>query len=52
MVMAGGLMERGWVEWMTSMTYQAASGAGARHMRELVSYTMLCAPPEFQYSSN
>ncbi|PIE18620.1 MAG: aspartate-semialdehyde dehydrogenase [Proteobacteria bacterium] len=32
----GALFKRGWVEWMTSMTYQAASGAGARHMRELV----------------
>ncbi|WP_456386140.1 aspartate-semialdehyde dehydrogenase [Desulfolithobacter sp.] len=33
----GGLFARGWVEWITSMTYQAASGAGARNMRELVS---------------
>lgn len=32
----GGLFEKGWVEWMTSMTYQAASGAGARHMKELL----------------
>ncbi len=32
----GGLFEQGWVEWMSSMTYQAASGAGARNMRELV----------------
>jgi len=32
----GGLFEQGWVEWMSTMTYQAASGAGARHMRELV----------------
>jgi aspartate-semialdehyde dehydrogenase len=31
-----GLFARGWVEWMTSMTYQAASGAGAQNMRELV----------------
>lgn len=31
-----GLFEKGWVEWMTSMTYQAASGAGAKNMRELV----------------
>jgi len=30
------LFKQGWVEWLTSMTYQAASGAGARHMRELV----------------
>mmetsp|Transcript_89605 Transcript_89605/g.134309 ORF Transcript_89605/g.134309 Transcript_89605/m.134309 type:complete len:307 (-) Transcript_89605:227-1147(-) len=32
----GGLFEKGWVEWMSSMTYQAASGAGAKNMRELV----------------
>ena len=31
-----GLFKAGLVEWMTSMTYQAASGAGAEHMRELV----------------
>jgi aspartate-semialdehyde dehydrogenase len=31
-----GLFRRDEVEWMTSMTYQAASGAGAAHMRELV----------------
>ncbi len=38
MLMAlGGLFKRGHVEWLTSMTYQAASGGGARHMRELVS---------------
>ncbi len=32
----GGLFEKGHIEWMTSMTYQAASGGGARHMRELI----------------
>ena len=32
----GGLFERDMVEWMTSMTYQAASGGGAQHMRELL----------------
>jgi aspartate-semialdehyde dehydrogenase len=32
----GGLFARDWVEWMTSMTYQAASGAGAKNMQELV----------------
>lgn len=38
MLMAlGGLFSAGLVEWMTSMTYQAASGAGARNMRELLS---------------
>ncbi|HYX64300.1 MAG TPA: aspartate-semialdehyde dehydrogenase [Burkholderiales bacterium] len=31
-----GLFQRDQVEWMTSMTYQAASGAGAANMRELV----------------
>lgn len=33
----GGLFREGLVEWITSMTYQAASGAGANNMRELVS---------------
>jgi aspartate-semialdehyde dehydrogenase len=32
----GGLYERGLVEWMSAMTYQAASGAGANNMRELI----------------
>jgi aspartate-semialdehyde dehydrogenase len=31
-----GLFRAGLVEWMTTMTYQAASGAGAREMRELL----------------
>jgi aspartate-semialdehyde dehydrogenase len=31
-----GLFQRDQVEWMTSMTYQAASGAGAAAMRDLV----------------
>lgn len=31
-----GLFRQGWVEWISSMTYQAASGAGAKHMRELL----------------
>jgi len=31
-----GLFRNDLVEWMTSMTYQAASGAGAANMRELV----------------
>ena len=38
MLMAmAGLFKEGLVEWVTSMTYQAASGAGAKNMRELVS---------------
>jgi len=32
----GGLYARGLVEWMSAMTYQAASGAGAQNMRELL----------------
>ncbi len=32
-----GLFQKGLIEWMTSMTYQAASGAGAQNMRELIS---------------
>ena len=31
-----GLFKADLVEWVTAMTYQAASGAGAEHMRELV----------------
>jgi aspartate-semialdehyde dehydrogenase len=31
-----GLFKNGLVEWMTAMTYQAASGGGAQHMRELI----------------
>lgn len=36
-----GLFEQGWVEWITSQTYQAASGAGAKNMRELVNQMRL-----------
>ncbi|NNJ71219.1 MAG: aspartate-semialdehyde dehydrogenase [Kiritimatiellales bacterium] len=37
MLMAvGGLFKAGLVEWISSMTYQAASGAGAQNMRELL----------------
>jgi aspartate-semialdehyde dehydrogenase len=32
----GGLFAHDLVDWMTSMTYQAASGGGAQHMRELL----------------
>ncbi|WP_305045390.1 aspartate-semialdehyde dehydrogenase [Geoalkalibacter sp.] len=38
MLMAlGGLFRAGLVEWISTMTYQAASGAGAPNMRELLS---------------
>jgi aspartate-semialdehyde dehydrogenase len=32
----GALYKAGLVEWMSTMTYQAASGGGAQHMRELL----------------
>ncbi|WP_210395427.1 aspartate-semialdehyde dehydrogenase [Motiliproteus sediminis] len=38
MLMAlGGLFKADLIEWLSSQTYQAASGGGAKHMRELVS---------------
>ncbi len=36
LIALGGLYERGLVQWMSAMTYQAASGAGAQNMRELL----------------
>ena len=36
MMALAGLLERDLIEWMTCMTYQAASGAGAQNMRELL----------------
>ena len=32
----GDLCKKGHVDWISSMTYQAASGGGARHMKELL----------------
>lgn len=32
-----GLVKEGLIDWVSSMTYQAASGAGAKNMRELLS---------------
>ncbi len=37
MLALGGLFKNKKIDWITSMTYQAASGAGARHMSELLS---------------
>jgi aspartate-semialdehyde dehydrogenase len=46
MLMAvSGLFKQGWVEWMTTMTYQAASGAGAAKMLELVKQMELLTEP-------
>jgi len=36
MMGVGALFKAGLVEWMTTQTYQAASGGGAQHMRELL----------------
>ena len=36
MMALGGLFEEDLIEWVSSMTYQAASGAGAKNMRELI----------------
>ncbi len=33
----GGLFEHDLIDWVSPMTYQAASGAGARNMKELIS---------------
>ena len=33
----GGLFQHNMIEWVSAMTYQAASGAGAQNMRELLS---------------
>jgi len=38
----GGLFRAGLVEWVSSMTYQAASGGGANHMRELLKGMGVC----------
>lgn len=36
MLALGGLLEKDLIEWVSPMTYQAASGAGAQNMRELL----------------
>lgn len=36
MMAVEGLLRHAEVEWISTMTYQAASGGGARHMRELL----------------
>jgi len=37
MLALGGLLEQDLIEWVSPMTYQAASGSGAQNMRELLS---------------
>ncbi|MEH6551141.1 MAG: aspartate-semialdehyde dehydrogenase [Pseudomonadales bacterium] len=55
MLMAiGGLFNAGLVEWVSAMTYQAASGAGAQNMRELLSQMGAladCVAPELANAS-
>ena len=36
LIALGGLFQKDLVEWISPMTYQAASGAGAQNMRELI----------------
>ncbi|QQS17054.1 MAG: aspartate-semialdehyde dehydrogenase [Neisseriales bacterium] len=36
LIALAGLFQEEAIEWVTTMTYQAASGAGAQHMRELI----------------
>jgi aspartate-semialdehyde dehydrogenase len=50
MLMAvGGLFKKGYVEWISSMTYQAASGAGAKNMRELISQMAELGKASYDY---
>ena len=37
----GALYKAGLVEWMSTQTYQAASGGGAQHMRELLTHVVI-----------
>jgi aspartate-semialdehyde dehydrogenase len=45
MLMAlSGLFASGHIRWISTMTYQAASGAGAKHMRELIEQMAVIVP--------
>jgi aspartate-semialdehyde dehydrogenase len=48
----GGLFKNNAIEWVTSMTYQAASGAGARHMNELLRQMKFVTDREMQTDEN
>ena len=53
MLMAiGGLFEHNLVEWISAATYQAASGGGAQHMRELLEQFGLLHKPVAQLLSD
>jgi aspartate-semialdehyde dehydrogenase len=47
-----GLFREGLVQWMTSMTYQAASGAGAANMKELLLQMNQLANPIAHLAAN
>jgi aspartate-semialdehyde dehydrogenase len=47
-----GLFREGLVQWMTSMTYQAASGAGAAYMKELLVQMQQLAAPVADLAAN
>jgi aspartate-semialdehyde dehydrogenase len=47
-----GLFREGLVQWMTSMTYQAASGAGAANMKELLVQMQRLANPVADLAAN
>jgi aspartate-semialdehyde dehydrogenase len=47
-----GLFREGLVQWMTSMTYQAASGAGAANMKELLLQMNQLANPVAHLAAN
>lgn len=47
-----GLFREGLVQWMTSMTYQAASGAGAANMKELLVQMQRLATPVAELTAN
>lgn len=53
MLMAlGGLFENNLIEWLTSMTYQAASGGGAKTMIELMEQTAVLGDVSKEYINN
>ena len=51
MMAIGGLLRAGLVEWISVATYQAASGAGAQHMRELLGQMGRCMRPRRRCST-
>ncbi|MFP6654215.1 MAG: aspartate-semialdehyde dehydrogenase [Myxococcota bacterium] len=47
-----GLFREDLIEWMTCMTYQAASGGGAKHMRELVAQMAMIGDRSAEFLSD